>query len=118
MVQAVPSKLALATVADFARDPAGYDPVASFERALAGYGAEVVDALRALAPGPAQDVAAPGDAEALADALFLGVDAATALALLEPFVSATTRAAAEGGTWARGRRAARRPSPGGRATRR
>ena len=35
MVQAVPSKLALATVADFARDPFGYDPVASFERALA-----------------------------------------------------------------------------------
>jgi len=48
MLQAVPSKLALATVADFLRDPAGYDPDASFGRARAAYGAEVADALRAL----------------------------------------------------------------------
>jgi len=48
MLQAVPSKLPLATVADFLRDPAGYDPDASFARARAAYGAEVADALRGL----------------------------------------------------------------------
>jgi hyaluronoglucosaminidase len=48
MLQAVPSKLALATVADFLRDPAGYDPDSSFARARATYGAEVAAALRAL----------------------------------------------------------------------
>ena len=42
MVQAIPSKLPLATFADWARDPRGYDPVASFERALDAYGAEVL----------------------------------------------------------------------------
>jgi len=85
MLQAVPSKLPLATVAEWARDPDAYDPVAAFERALAAHGAEVVEALRALAPAPAE-VERPADARALADALALGVDAATALALLEPFV--------------------------------
>ncbi len=34
MIQAVPSRIALATVADWARDPAGYDPAASAHRAL------------------------------------------------------------------------------------
>ena len=48
MLQAVPSKLPLATVADWARDPAAYDPLASFERALRAYGAEVVEALARL----------------------------------------------------------------------
>jgi len=85
MLQAVPSKLALATVADFLRDPDGYEPVASFERALAGYGAEVVEALRRLAPAPAQ-VERPADPAGVVDALALGVDAATGLALLEPLV--------------------------------
>jgi hyaluronoglucosaminidase len=85
MVQAAPSKLALATVADWARDPAAYDPVASFERALAEHGVEVVEALRALAGEPAS-VSAPADASALVDALAPGVDAATGVALLEPFV--------------------------------
>jgi hyaluronoglucosaminidase len=75
MVQAVPSKLPLATVADFLRDPEGYDPHASFARALERYGAEVVAALGA---EPAA-VAPPGD---LVAALALGVDAATAAAWL------------------------------------
>jgi len=47
MVQAIPSKLPLATVADFLRDPAGYDPDVSFERALRTYGDEVLEFLRA-----------------------------------------------------------------------
>jgi hyaluronoglucosaminidase len=54
MLQAVPSKLPLATVADYLRDPEGYDPSSSFERALRQYGDEVADAVRAL--GPAIDV--------------------------------------------------------------
>jgi hyaluronoglucosaminidase len=48
MLQAVPSKLPLATVADFLRDPHGYKPVAAFERALHEYGDEVEAAVRAL----------------------------------------------------------------------
>jgi hypothetical protein len=84
MLQAVPSKLALATVADFAGDPASYDPAASFERALQEYGGEVVEALRRLTPDPA-DVARPRGLPALIEALAPGVDAATGLALLEPF---------------------------------
>ena len=84
MLQAVPSKLALATVADYARDPACYDPVTSFEQAVAQHGAEVVEALR---PATARaDVPRPRDIPALVDALAPGVDAATAVALLEPFV--------------------------------
>lgn len=75
MVQAVPSKLPLATVADFLRDPHGYDLRASFERARARYGAEVVEALGV---EPAQ-VGRPDD---LAEALRFGVDAPTAAALL------------------------------------
>jgi hyaluronoglucosaminidase len=47
MVQAIPSKLPLATVADFLRDPSGYDPDVSFERALRTYGGEVLEFLRA-----------------------------------------------------------------------
>ena len=85
MLQAVPSKLALATVAEWARDPAAYDPIRAYERALCEHGAEVVEALRRLAPEPA-DVEPPADVESLADELLLGVDAATGLALLEPFV--------------------------------
>jgi hypothetical protein len=56
MVEAVPSKLALATVADWTRDPGAYDPVVSYEH------------------GRPRDVRE------------LGVDAATGRALLEPFV--------------------------------
>jgi hyaluronoglucosaminidase len=85
MLQAVPSKLALATVADFARDPAVYDPASSYEQALCEHGAEVVEALRRLAPGPAR-VEEPRDVPALIEALRPGVDAATGAALLEPFV--------------------------------
>jgi hyaluronoglucosaminidase len=82
MLQAIPSKLALATVADWARDPAAYDPYASFERALRAYGEEVLDSL-----GPERaSVRASADVRGLADALRPGVDAATARALLEPFV--------------------------------
>jgi hyaluronoglucosaminidase len=63
MVQAVPSKLALATIADWLRDPEGYDPDASFDRALRTYGDEVREAVLEL-----------GDS----------VDSAAALAQLEP----------------------------------
>ena len=82
MLQAVPSKLALATVADWARDPASYDPVESFERTLREHGAEVVEVLGAPAPG----VRVPADVATLVDALAPGVDAGTGAALLEPFV--------------------------------
>ena len=51
MLQAVPSKLPLATIADWLRDPAGYDPDASFERALRDYGDEVEEAVRRLDSG-------------------------------------------------------------------
>jgi hypothetical protein len=67
------------------KDPHGYEPVASYERALRDHGAEVVAALRELAPAPA-NVDRPSDVESLVQALLLGVDAATGLALLEPFV--------------------------------
>jgi hyaluronoglucosaminidase len=50
MVQAIPSKLPLATIADWCRDPTGYDPDASFERALSTYGDEVEEAVRRLGP--------------------------------------------------------------------
>jgi hyaluronoglucosaminidase len=82
MVQAVPSKLALATVADWARDPHAYDPYASFERALEAHGREVYEALGP----PRAGVQRPSDVRGLADALLLGVDAATGAALLESFV--------------------------------
>jgi hyaluronoglucosaminidase len=85
MLQAVPSKLAIATMADWARDPHAYDPLASFERALRAHGAEVLDALRALASGPAA-IAPPADVPDLVEALALGVDAAAGVAVLEPFV--------------------------------
>ena len=81
MLQCVPSKLALATVADWARDPAGYDAVASYERTLRDHAAEVVEALGE----PASGVAPPGDVPALIEALAPGVDAATGAALLAPF---------------------------------
>lgn len=81
MVQAVPSKLALATVADWCRDPHGYDAVRSFERALREYGAEVVEAL-----GEPDATRPPESAAELVDALEPGVDAATGAALLRPFV--------------------------------
>jgi len=86
MVQAVPSKLALATVADWAREPAAYEPAASYERALRAHAAEVVESLRAIAHGRV-DIARPTDVPALVDVLALGVDAATGAALLEPFVA-------------------------------
>ncbi|HUQ22321.1 MAG TPA: protein O-GlcNAcase [Gaiellaceae bacterium] len=82
MVQAVPSKLALATAADWARDPDAYDVLMSYERALQAHGREVLEAL-----GPARaNVTPPSDLPGLVDALLLGVDAATGAALLEPFV--------------------------------
>ena len=82
MVQAVPSKLALATVAEWAADPGSYDPVAAYGRALAAHGREVFEALGP----PRADVQPPADIRGLVDALLLGVDAATGAALLEPFV--------------------------------
>jgi hypothetical protein len=85
MLQAVPSKIAIATTADWARDPHAYDPLASFERALRAHGAEVLHALHRLSSAPAA-VEPPADLRALVDALALGVDAAAGLALLEPFV--------------------------------
>jgi hypothetical protein len=85
MVQAVPSKLGLATVADWAREPRSYDPHASFERALRAYGAEVVEALRRL-DSSTVSVPRPSDLDSLVAALAYGVDAANGAALLEPFV--------------------------------
>jgi hyaluronoglucosaminidase len=85
MVQAVPSKLGLATVADWAREPVSYDPHASFERALRAYGAEVVEALRRL-DSSTVSVPRPSDLQSLVAALAYGVDAANGAALLEPFV--------------------------------
>lgn len=85
-LEPVPSKLALATVADWTRDPEAYDPIASYERALREHGAEVLDALRRLAPQPAPVNGRPADVPALVEALELGVDAAAAQPLLEPFV--------------------------------
>jgi hyaluronoglucosaminidase len=82
MLQAVANKLPLATVAEYLRDPAAYDPVAALERALATYGAGVVDALR----GEDVSTARVPDIGSLVQALALGVDAATAVSLLEPFV--------------------------------
>jgi hyaluronoglucosaminidase len=84
MVQAIPSKLALATVGEWAKDPYGYDPARAFERSLREYGAEVLEALRVL--GPKREVTVPGTVGGLMAALELGVDAGTAQALLEPFV--------------------------------
>jgi hyaluronoglucosaminidase len=85
MLQAVPSKLALATVADWTRDPGAYDPVVSYERALRAYGAEVLEALRRLAPAGTVEQR-PDSVRSLIDVLELGVDAATGQVLLEPFV--------------------------------
>jgi hypothetical protein len=85
MLQAVPSKLALATVAEWVRDPQTYEPLAAFTRALREHGAEVLESVRALAPKPGP-VERPDDVPALAAALALGVDAPTAVSLLEPFV--------------------------------
>ena len=82
MLQAVANKLPIATVAEYLRDPSAYDPVAAFERALATYGGEVVEALRG---GEVAD-ARVSDTSSLVEALALGVDAATAVALLESFV--------------------------------
>jgi hyaluronoglucosaminidase len=84
MVQAVPSKLALATIGEWARDPHAYDPLRSFERALREYGREVFDSLGRV-PGTDPGTRPSSTAE-LMEALELGVDAPTARALLEPFV--------------------------------
>jgi hyaluronoglucosaminidase len=82
MVQCAPSKLALATVADWAHDPHGYDMLASYERALREHGAEVLEALGE----PADDVQPPDDLEAVCEILKLGVTAPVGAALLRPFV--------------------------------
>src|SRR5581483_3574248 len=85
MVQCVPSKLALATIADWCNDSHGYDPIASFGRALLEHGREVREALLLLSPERVE-VERPSDVPALVQALLLGVDAATGAALLEGFV--------------------------------
>jgi hyaluronoglucosaminidase len=82
MVQAVPSKLALATIADWLRDPHAYDPIASYERALTAFGHEVREVLGA----PRADVERPASVAELVASLEPGVDAPTGAALLEPFV--------------------------------
>jgi len=82
MVQAVPSKLALATVADWARDPFAYDMLASYERALREHGAEVLAALGE----PARDVDVTDDLAAVCEVPKLGVTAPVGAALLRPFV--------------------------------
>jgi hyaluronoglucosaminidase len=82
MVQAVPSKLGLATVADWANDPYAYDPIASYERALRDHGAEVLDALGA----PDTETAPLDDLAGVVQILKLGVTAPVGAALLRPFV--------------------------------
>jgi hyaluronoglucosaminidase len=82
MVQCVPSKLALATVADWANDPFAYDPLAAYERALREHGAEVLEALGE----PDRDTPPPDDLEALCEILKLGVTAPVGAALLRSFV--------------------------------
>jgi hyaluronoglucosaminidase len=86
MVEAIPSKLALATVADWLGDPRAYDPLVSFERSLRVHGTEVLEELRRRAPKPTPVEARPADVGALVEVLRFGVDAATARTLLEPFV--------------------------------
>jgi hyaluronoglucosaminidase len=83
MVQAVPSKLGLATVADWAKDPYGYDPLASYERALREHGAEVLAALG----DPDPDTQPLDDLAAVTEILKLGVTAPVGAALLRPFVA-------------------------------
>ena len=82
MLQAVPNKLPLATIGEYLRDPAAYDPVAAFERALARYGREVVEALGR----PEPNVRPPRDIAELVHVLAPGVEAARASALLREFV--------------------------------
>jgi hyaluronoglucosaminidase len=83
MVQCVPSKLGLATVADWADDPYGYDPIASYERALRAHGEEVLAALGE----PDPDTRPLDDLAAVCEILKLGVTAPVGAALLGPFVS-------------------------------
>jgi hypothetical protein len=78
----VPSKLALATVADWAKDPFAYDALESYARALRDHGDEVLEALGE----PASDVHPPDDLESLCELLKLGVTAPVGAALLRPFV--------------------------------
>jgi hyaluronoglucosaminidase len=82
MVQCVPSKLALATVADWANDPAAYDPLVSYERALREHGAEVLEALGE----PDPETTPVDDLGELCELLKLGVTAPVGAALLRPFV--------------------------------
>jgi hyaluronoglucosaminidase len=82
MVQCVPSKLALATVADWAKDPFGYDPLVSYERALREYAAEVLEALGE----PDRETKPVDDLAALCEILKLGVTAPVGAALLRNFV--------------------------------
>lgn len=82
MVQCIPSKLALATVADWARDPFAYDPIASYERALREHGVEVLEALGE----PDRETTPPDDLESLCEILKLGVTAPVGAALLRAFV--------------------------------
>jgi hyaluronoglucosaminidase len=82
MVQCVPSKLALATVADWAKDPFGYEPLDSYERALCEHGSEVLEALGE----PDPDTKPPDDLDALCEILKLGVSAPVGAALLRAFV--------------------------------
>jgi hypothetical protein len=77
------SKAASATIADRTRDPAAYDRLASYERALREYGAEVLEALGQPPAKPSRTNGRPRDLGKLA-ALELGVDAATSGTVLEP----------------------------------
>ena len=72
MIQAGPSKLAFATQADYARDSLSYDPVSSFDRALASVGGGASEALRVFASGEGDLRAATTTLiEELADASFV-----------------------------------------------
>jgi hypothetical protein len=93
MVQAAPSKLAFATFADWARDPAAYDPEASWEAALAALGGEAAGALRVLAAasrsgplGGADELAEPAALARAADELTVRLDDAWFLDAAEPWL--------------------------------
>ncbi len=93
MVQAAPSKLAFATFADWARDPAGYDPEASWAAALEAIGGDAAGALRVLAAasrsgplGGEDELAGPADLARAADELVAGLDDAWFLDAAAPWL--------------------------------
>jgi hypothetical protein len=97
MVQAEPSKVALATVADYAWHPAAYDPARSWAHALRTLGGPHSEALAAFADvnrtSPLEPAPAPGLAARIADfeaALAAGHPATAAGPLTRQFTALAT----------------------------